>query len=100
METGKSTGIRPVHPDSIELRFNWNAAIAQNPFDAETVYFGSQFVHKSTQKGMNWEIISPDLTNTDTTKQRESRTSGGLTHDVTAAETFNSILAIEPSPLE
>ena len=100
METGKSTNIRPVHPDSIELRFNWNAGIAQDPFDSKTVYYGSQFVHKSTQNGLNWEIISPDLTNTDTTKQRESRNSGGLTPDVTAAENFNSILAIEPSPLE
>ena len=100
METGKSRTIRPVHPDSIELRFNWNAAIAQDPFDSKTVYFGSQFVHKSTENGLNWEIISPDLTNTDTVKQKASRTSGGLTPDVTAAENFNSILAIEPSSLD
>ena len=36
-----------------------------DPFDSNTIYFGSQFVHKSTDKGLTWEIISPDLTTND-----------------------------------
>ncbi|MEZ5057511.1 MAG: hypothetical protein R2879_10815 [Saprospiraceae bacterium] len=99
-KTGKSTYIQPVHPDRIDLRFNWNAAIAQNPFSNCGVYFGSQFVHKSYDCGKTWEVISPDLTTNDSIKLKESRSSGGLTPDVTAAENHLTILAISPSPLD
>ena len=62
LNTGHSKFLKPVHPDGEFLRFNWNAAIAQDPFDVSTIYFGSQYVHKSIDNGDNWEIISPDLT--------------------------------------
>ncbi len=99
METGKNTYIRPTHPDTVELRFNWNAAIAQNPFHDCGVYYGSQFLHKSLDCGQSWEIISPDLTTNDTTKQKQNA-SGGLTIDATGAENFTTIIAIAPSPVE
>ena len=99
METGSNQYIKPIHPENEFLRFNWNAAIAQSPFDNNTVYYGSQYVHKSTDKGQNWEIISPDLTTNDATKQK-SNESGGLTFDATGAENFTTILAIAPSPLD
>lgn len=98
--TGSSKRIRPTSDDEeIDLRFNWNAAIAQDPFDNSTIYFGSQFVHKSTDKGSNWTVISPDLTTNDSTKQRQDK-SGGLTIDATGAENHTTILVIEPSPTE
>ena len=99
-KTGNNYLVRPTHPDSeVRLRFNWNAAIGQDPFDNSTVYFGSQFVHKSTDKGLTWEVISPDLTTNDPEKQKQSE-SGGLTLDATGAENHCTLLVIEPSPLE
>ena len=99
-KTGNNYSVRPTHPDpDIRLRFNWNAAIGQDPFDNSTVYFGSQFVHKSTDKGLTWEVISPDLTTNDPKKQNQSE-SGGLTLDATGAENHCTLLVIEPSPLE
>ncbi|TYP97541.1 photosystem II stability/assembly factor-like uncharacterized protein [Tenacibaculum adriaticum] len=99
-ETGNNYTVRPTHPDAnIKLRFNWNSAIGQDPFDNSTIYFGSQFVHKSTDKGLTWKIISPDLTTNDKSKQKQSE-SGGLTIDATGAENYCTILVIEPSPLE
>lgn len=99
LETGGTNFIKPVHPvDSIKLRFNWNAAISSDPFDTKTIYYGSQFLHKSTDRGENWEIISPDLTTNDPEKQKQD-SSGGLTFDATGAENFTTILAIAPSPL-
>jgi photosystem II stability/assembly factor-like uncharacterized protein len=98
-KTGLQKSIKPVHPDGIELRFNWNAALAQDPFDNSTIYYGSQFLHKSTNKGDSWEIISPDLTTNDTTKLKQ-RQSGGLTPDVTSAENYCTIVAIAPSPVK
>ena len=98
--TGNNYIVRPTHIDpKINLRFNWNAAIGQDPFDNSTVYFGSQFVHKSTDKGLTWNTISPDLTTNDPEKQKQSE-SGGLTLDATGAENHCTLLVIEPSPIE
>jgi len=99
-KTGHNKVIRPTHPDAkTKLRYNWNSAFAQDPFDKSTIYYGSQFVHKSTDKGTTWEIISPDLTTNDPEKQKQHE-SGGLTMDATGAENHCTILAIAPSPLE
>jgi photosystem II stability/assembly factor-like uncharacterized protein len=98
--TGNNYGVRPTPEDpNTKLRFNWNAAIGQDPFDNSTVYFGSQFVHKSDDKGTTWKIISPDLTTNDPEKQKQSE-SGGLTMDATGAENHCTILVIEPSEVE
>lgn len=98
--TGNNYTVRPTPPDATtELRFNWNAGIGQDPFDTNTVYFGSQFVHKSTNKGLTWEVISPDMTTNDPEKLKQSE-SGGLTMDATGAENHCTILVIEPSPVE
>ncbi|HWP82492.1 MAG TPA: hypothetical protein VNN76_07545 [Bacteroidota bacterium] len=96
-KTGERKDVRPAGPDGVELRFNWNAGIAQDPFDPKTIYYGSQFVHKSTDRGDSWEIISPDLTTNDRSKQKQDE-SGGLTKDVTNAENHTTILTIAPSP--
>ena len=95
-ETGDSKYIRPVHPDGVRLRFNWNAAMAQDPFSDCGIYYGSQFVHFSADCGQNWEILSPDLTTNDPEKQQQEK-SGGLTIDNTQAENHTTILAIAPS---
>ncbi len=99
-KTGNNYTVRPTPPDEkTKLRFNWNAGIGQDPFDNSTVYFGSQFVHKSTNKGLTWEVISPDLTTNDKEKLKQHE-SGGLTMDATGAENHCTILVIEPSPIE
>ncbi len=99
-KTGNNYTVRPTPPDfDTKLRFNWNAGIGQDPFDNSTIYFGSQFVHKSTNKGQTWEVISTDLTTNDPEKQKQSE-SGGLTMDATGAENHCTILVIEPSAVE
>ena len=98
--TGNNYGVKPTHPNpDMKLRFNWNAAINIDPFDNSTLYFGSQFVHKSTDKGLTWEVISPDLTTNNPAKLKQAE-SGGLTMDATGAENHCTILVIEPTPLE
>ncbi len=98
-QTGYSEMIKPVHPEGGNLRFHWNAPIAIDPHQPQTsVYFGSQYLHKSEDNGKNWKIISPDLTSNNPEKQRQLE-SGGLTYDVTGAENHTCLLAIAPSPL-
>ena len=98
--TGNNYSVKPTHKDpNVELRFNWNSAINIDPFDNSTLYFGSQFVHKSTDKGLTWTVISPDLSTNDPEKLRQSE-SGGLTMDATGAENHCTVLVIEPSLLQ
>lgn len=97
--TGRTQMVKPVHPEGTYLRYNWNAAIAQDPFNDCGLYFGSQFVHYSDDCGLSYKIISPDLTTNDTTKQKQD-ISGGLTIDATNAENYTTLLAIAPSPVD
>ena len=98
-ETGMNQFVKPVHPDSIKLRFNWNAGLAAVPGSPCGIYYGSQFLHRSDDCGKSWTLISPDLTTNDTTKQKQ-HLSGGLTTDATSAENHTTILSIAPSPVD
>ena len=97
--TGYYQSIAPTPNDvSTHLRFNWNAGFAKDPFNENAAYYGSQFLHKTTDKGKNWQTISPDLTTNNPEHQKPDY--GGLTLDVSGAEKYNSIIAIAPSFLD
>jgi hypothetical protein len=95
--TGERRNVKPEAAGGTKLRFNWNAALAVDPFEPATVYLGSQFVHRSKDRGETWETLSPDLTTNDPAWQKQE-TSGGLTLDVTAAENYTTLVTIAPSP--
>jgi photosystem II stability/assembly factor-like uncharacterized protein len=98
--TGLNQYIKPTHPDAaVKLRYNWNSALAQDPHDKASLYYGSQFLHKSTDKGNTWQVLSPDLTTNDKEKQKQDE-SGGLTMDATGAENHCTIISIAPSTLD
>lgn len=96
--TGWNKSIRPSADGDEKLRFNWNSALAQDPFDNNTIYFGSQYVHKSTDRGATWTKISPDLTTNDPEKQKQEE-SGGISHEATGAENHCTVITISPSPV-
>jgi len=99
LASGELKDVKPAPPEETKLRFNWNAALAVDPFDPATIYLGSQFVHRSADRGESWTIVSPDLTTNDPAKQKQAE-SGGLTPDVTAAENHTTLVTIEPSRRE
>ena len=107
MNTGNT---RTIHPypkitgsagDAIKdhkYRFNWDSPIHISPHDPKTVYFGGNVLFKTKDEGYSWEVISPDLTTNDKSKQL---TSGGeIYQDNTAAEFHCSILTIAESPVQ
>jgi len=97
--TGESKSIKPfAREGEEELRFNWNTPIHLSPTKANTLYYGSQYLHYSTDRGDSWRTISPDLTTDDPERQRQ-KTSGGITIDNTTAENNATIYAIAESPL-
>jgi photosystem II stability/assembly factor-like uncharacterized protein len=81
----------------LKYRFNWTFPVAISPHDHNTVYAGSQFVHRTTNGGQSWQVISPDLTLNDRSRQQRS---GGLTPDNVGVEYAGVVFAITESPRE
>jgi len=81
----------------LKYRFNWTFPVAISPHDHNTVYAGSQHVHRTTDGGQTWQVISPDLTLDDKTRQQRS---GGLTPDNVGVEYAGVVFAIAESPRE
>ncbi|MFN2602167.1 MAG: sialidase [Gemmatimonadaceae bacterium] len=78
----------------LKYRFVWDAPFLISPNDHNRVYIGSQFVHMTTNGGRSWQVISPDLTRNDKSKQQMS---GGLTPDNIGVEYGGVIYAIAES---
>ena len=103
--TGVTRSVRE-YPDAqtgqqaadMKYRFQWNAPIRISPHDPDTVYHTSQYVHRTQDAGINWEVISPDLTTNDITKQGYSG-GEGVTRDNTGVEVYTTVFAFEESPL-
>ena len=81
----------------LKYRFVWTFPLTISPHDNKKLYVGSQYVHQTTDDGQTWQVISPDLTTNDKSKQRFS---GGLTGDNIGVEYFSTIFAIAESPKE
>ncbi len=81
-----------------KYRFQWTYPIVFSPHDANTLYVTSQFVHRSNDEGMSWEIISPDLTRNQKDKQEAS--GGPITKDNTGVEVYNTIFTFAESSVE
>jgi photosystem II stability/assembly factor-like uncharacterized protein len=81
----------------LKYRFNWTFPLAISPHDHNTIYAGSQHVHRTTNGGQSWQVVSPDLTLGDTSRQQSS---GGLTPDNVGVEYAGVVFAIGESPRE
>ncbi len=86
---------------ALQLRYNWNTPFFLSPHDPDVLYAGANRVLKSTNRGDDLVPISPDLTRQDQEKIRIStEETGGITPDITGAETFATIVSLAESPLE
>lgn len=81
----------------VKYRFQWTFPLLISPHDHNTVYVASQYVHRTKNGGQSWEIVSPDLSLNDLSKQQFS---GGLTGDNIGVEYANVVYALEESPLK
>ena len=78
-------------------RFQRVSPTALSPHDPNVVYYGSQYVHRTRDRGVTWEKISPDLTAFDPCCQDAS--GGPITRDVTGEEFYSTLYAISESPI-
>ena len=95
--------VKTIQPLMIEgyekYRFNWNPPMAISKTHPDRFYMGAQYLFKSEDMGDSWEIISPDLTTNDKSKQDQA-SSGGLSMDNSGAENHTTIFTIAESPLD
>ena len=76
-------------PSEMKYRFNWNAPIVASPFDYNTIYHAGNVVLKTTDGGINWDIISPDLTSND--KSKQGLGGAPFTNEGAGGEVYNTI---------
>src|SRR2546423_15229742 len=81
----------------LKYRFVWTAPFTSSPHDHNKLYIGSQFIHQTPDGGNSWQVISPDLTLNDKSRQGFS---GGLTGDNIGVEYAGVVFAIAESPKE
>lgn len=79
------------------FRFNWSSPLRLSPHDSHTLLFGGNHLFRSYDRGDTWTIISPDLSTQDTAFVNPE--SGGLTRDVTQAETHATLISVAESPV-
>jgi len=94
LRNGETKKVQPVaNANEGTLRFNWNTPIVRSSADPTVIYIGSQYLHRSSNRGDEWKTISADLTTNDSTKLKQDQ-SGGLTVDNSSAENHCTIVTI------
>lgn len=104
----KTAALRPIQPypehvygwnaRDLKYRANWNAPVIVSPHDPSVIYYGAQVLLKSSDRGLNWTEVSPDLTRNQ--KDRQGRNGGPITPENVGAEFYNTIFYIVESPHE
>ncbi|HVF88425.1 MAG TPA: glycosyl hydrolase [Blastocatellia bacterium] len=103
--TGQTRNVTP-WPDNpmgagaegLKYRFQWNFPIVFSPHEPRALYAGGNVLFRSTNEGQTWEVISPDLTRNDKSKQGSS--GGPITKDNTSVEYYDTIFTVMESPVQ
>ncbi|HFA48349.1 MAG TPA: hypothetical protein ENJ95_04940 [Bacteroidetes bacterium] len=86
------------NPKDLKFRFQRVSPIHVSPHDPNIIYHTSQYVHRTTDEGKTWEIISPDLTAFEPDKQVVS--GSPITRDITGEEFYSTIYSIQESKIK
>ncbi len=86
------------HPEDITYRFQRVTPIEVSPHDPNTVYYGSQYLHKTVDGGITWNTISGDLTAYE--PRYRMRSGGPIDEDISGEEYYAVLYAIQESPVQ
>jgi photosystem II stability/assembly factor-like uncharacterized protein len=86
------------NPRDLTYRFQRVVPVHVSPYDPNTVYHGSQYLHRTRDGGVTWERISPDLTANEPDKQVYSGTP--ITRDITGEEHYSTLYSVRESPVQ
>ncbi len=85
-------------PKNLKLRANWNGPVIVSPHNPNVIYYGSQYVMKSTDRGVTWKTISEDLTRNN--KDHQGKGGIPISNEQITAESYNNLFNIEESPIK
>lgn len=84
-------------PKNLKYRANWNGPVIVSPHNPSVIYYGSQYMMKSIDRGVNWEVISEDLTRNN--KDHQGKGGFPISNEQITAESYNNLFNIEESPI-
>ncbi|HEY7789972.1 MAG TPA: hypothetical protein VIC33_05640 [Vicinamibacterales bacterium] len=84
-----------LNPKKQIYRFVRQAPIEVDPLNPHVIYHGAQYLMKTTDHGVHWEKISPDLTANEPDKQTDS--GQPITRDMTGEEVYSALYSIRAS---
>ncbi len=85
-------------PRNLKYRANWNGPVIVSPHNPEQIYYGSQYLMGSTDRGVTWEVLSEDLTRNN--KDRQGLGGYPISNEQITAESYNNLFVIAESPIE
>jgi len=95
----EATGKDPDAPDAASvLRTNWTTPFIISPHDPKVLYYGTNRLLRTDDKGVTWRIVSPDLSRNDPDKNDKG--TGGITPDETGAESYGTLYTVSESPVQ
>lgn len=92
------TRVTGEQPKNLKYRANWNGPVIVSPHNPNVIYYGSQYVMKSSDRGVTWEVLSEDLTRND--KDHQGKGGEPVSNEQITAESYNNLFNIEESPLK
>ncbi len=84
--------------EDMRYRWNWNGPVVVSPHDPTVIYHGAQHLLRSSDRGVTWEEISPDLTRNE--PEKHVAAGGPFTNEAAGGEVYNTIVAMAESSLE
>ena len=85
-------------PKNLKYRANWNGPVLVSPHNPNVIYYGSQFLMKSTDRGVTWKETSEDLTRND--KAHQGKGGKPISNEQITAESYNNLFNLEESLLK
>ena len=82
-------------PKNLKYRANWNGPVLVSPHNGSVIYYGSQYMMKSSDRGVTWEVLSDDLTRNN--KDHQGKGGIPISNEQITAESYNNIFNIEES---
>jgi len=92
------TRVTGEQPKNLKFRANWNGPVIVSPHNPNVIYYGSQYVMKSSDRGVTWKVLSDDLTRND--KEHQGKGGEPISNEQITAESYNNLFNIEESPLK
>ena len=87
-----------IAPKDAKYRYNWNAPIITSPHDRKTIYHAGNVIFRTTNGGVSWVKISPDLTKNEA--QKHGPGGGPYTNEAAGGENYNTLTALVESEHE